>query len=293
MACVQRIGSLIIIQDGVFMYQISDLTVSIDLKDRSQIKRFEKYLSSEKKPEIIVKAKKTNWLFRENGNCIMSEDALWYKTRSGHTIELYENEKIIAQMKIDSDWTQAEIKYSKEADYAGYSICELLLSLIHRNLILNHNGLVLHSSAMKYKDMGIAFSAPSGTGKTTHTSLWEKHRSAEIINDDSPAIRMLEEGTFIYGTPWSGSSQKHTNDKLPLKAIVILEQAAANEMVQLSASQAVSLLMPRVFLPYQDEVLMAVAIDNISQLINRVPVYLLKCRADLEAMELVEKCLKL
>ena len=50
---------------------------------------------------------------------------------------------------------------------------------------------VLHSSSILYQGVAIAFSAVSGTGKSTHTGLWKKYYGAqvEILNDDKPAIR--------------------------------------------------------------------------------------------------------
>jgi len=51
-------------------------------------------------------------------------------------------------------------------------------------------------------------------------------------------------------------------------------------------------LVPRCFLPFFDEHLMARALDNIGAVIERVPVYLLKCRPDKEAFELVRQCVK-
>ena len=50
--------------------------------------------------------------------------------------------------------------------------------------VLNHGGIVLHCSYIKYKEKAILFSAPSGTGKSTQASLWEQHRGAKTINGD-------------------------------------------------------------------------------------------------------------
>ena len=56
--------------------------------------------------------------------------------------------------------------------------------------ITNHNGFVLHASAVAVDGNAYLFSARSGTGKSTHTSLWLDHFKdrALIINDDKPCI---------------------------------------------------------------------------------------------------------
>jgi hypothetical protein len=277
------------------MYKIADLNIEVAVKDLNLIKRLKQYkvINNNENLDMQVTIKKDFLLKKENSEAFIKDSAKWFKTPKGYKIDFYVNNKVVGKLDTDHQWEHIQLLYKKNEDLLGYSGSELLLSLAFRNKIFSKQGLVIHGSAMKYNNEGIIFSAPSGTGKTTHTTLWETHKNAEIINDDSPAIRMFEEDVFVYGTPWSGSSSKFTNDKLPLKAIVLLEQSQQNEMLKLDVLQSVSKLMPRILLPYQDERLMKIAIDNVSQLIARVPIYLLRCRPDVEAMELVEKCLGL
>jgi hypothetical protein len=49
--------------------------------------------------------------------------------------------------------------------------------------------------------------------------------------------------------------------------------------------------MPRCFLPYFDTDLMPQAMTVLERLVNDIPVFLLKCRPDYEAVELVRRCL--
>jgi hypothetical protein len=135
--------------------------------------------------------------------------------------------------------------------------------------------------------MGIIFSAPSGTGKSTHANLWVRHLGAMILNGDRAALRTVNNEVNVYGTPWSGSSHLFLNRKAPLKAIVLLEQASYNKIEELPRDRAVSLLTPRCFLPYFDSELMELSICNLEEIIKRIPIYLLKCRPDYEAAETV------
>jgi hypothetical protein len=113
-----------------------------------------------------------------------------------------------------------------------------------------------------------------------------------MLNDDCPAIRVSDGQPFVYGTPWSGSSNIFINSKVPILAVVLLEQAPENTIRQLSNHEAVNKLMPRCFLPYYDSRLMDMAINTLEKIISAVPVYLLKCRPDREAVELVHQCVK-
>lgn len=89
--------------------------------------------------------------------------------------------------------------------------CEYIFagSEFYRKLI-NLGGFMLHASAIVVDNKAYLFSAPSGTGKSTHTKLWQEcfGDKAIIINDDKPAIRIEEGKCFAYGTPFSGKTDE-------------------------------------------------------------------------------------
>jgi len=162
-----------------------------------------------------------------------------------------------------------------------------------RFMLLLKNGIQIHCSSIEYEGKGFIFSAPSGTGKSTHVRLWRElfGDKVTIINEDRPAIRYINNIPMICGTPWSGTSDNFTNRIVPLSNIIMLQQAPANSIERLDFSRALQLLMPRCFLPYFDSELMQKGIDTLERLIRDVPVYLLKCLPNYEAVELVRKCL--
>ena len=161
-----------------------------------------------------------------------------------------------------------------------------------RYALLHHNGFMVHASAIAYDGCGILFSAPSGTGKTTHTKLWEEaYDSAFILNDDSPIIRFMEDGkAYACGSPWAGASGEGKNEIVPLKAIVFLQQGEKNEIVRLQTIQALQWLLGCVNRPV-DKGLMEKLFTMIHLLLSDTPCYLLKCRPDREAVETVKNAL--
>ena len=87
---------------------------------------------------------------------------------------------------------------------------------------------MLHASAVVVDGDAYLFSAPCGTGKSTHASLWLKylkHKNPYILNDDKPAIRIVNDNIYVYGTPFSGKTDKNKNEKANLKGIAFLEQS--------------------------------------------------------------------
>ena len=95
--------------------------------------------------------------------------------------------------------------HSFHSKYPQASLSEaelILLSSRFSNQLLRHNGLVLHASAIAHQGRAVLFSAPSGVGKSTHTQLWQKQFGAEqavILNNDKPALRLLDQQWWVYG----------------------------------------------------------------------------------------------
>ena len=188
--------------------------------------------------------------------------------------------------------TMPNPKEYKNADKAAFNPAFPLINSTDQGMryaLLHHNGFMLHASAISYEGQGILFSAPSGTGKTTHTKLWEEtYDSAFLLNDDSPIIRFMEDGkAYACGSPWAGASGDGKNAVVPLKAIVFLQQGEQNEISRLQTIQALQWLMGNVNKPV-DKVLLDKLFTLIHLLLSDTPCYLLKCRPDRDAVETVK-----
>ena len=106
--------------------------------------------------------------------------------------------------------------------YTGSEFCTRLLDF---------DGFMLHASAIVVNDRAYLFSAPSGTGKSTHTSLWLEafgKDGAYILNDDKPVIRIVDGEIRVFGTPWSGKTDQNRNADVLLGGICFLERSSEN-----------------------------------------------------------------
>lgn len=144
--------------------------------------------------------------------------------------------------------------------------------LFHINL-LNHNGMALHASAVEYQGKVYLFSASSGTGKSTHTRLWQQvfGPEAKIINDDKPALRLIDGKWYAYGTPWSGKGSNQ-NSHAPVAGICFLKQAKENKIRRLSAAEAVMNLLWQTAKLLQAEQA-ANKLKMINDLLQTIPVF--------------------
>jgi len=151
-----------------------------------------------------------------------------------------------------------------------------------------HRMVLMHASCVRYGQYAYPFIAESGTGKSTHTSLWLKHiEGAELLNDDNPIVRILDDGTpMLYGSPWSGKTPCYRNIKAPLGAVVSIERAPANRIEKNGAIEAFASLLPACSSMMWDEHIYPQMCDVISHIIETTPVYTLYCLPDEEAARL-------
>lgn len=160
-------------------------------------------------------------------------------------------------------------------------------------LLLQHRGLLLHASLIKYAGKAIAFTGPSGVGKSTQADLWKQHYAAEIINGDRAVLRMDADGWIAYGSPYAGTSGIYKNESAPLTAIILLEQAKENSLQPLTEAEAFRMIYPEVTMHRWDRVFVERATDLYLQLLRQVPVYRLACLPTQSAAQLVKKGLGL
>ncbi len=202
-----------------------------------------------------------------------------------------------AAIEFDSGVTNAKMMLTDISQYGGMTSDVRSFNMvgeIFKYFILKNDGIVLHSSCIKYKNSGIAFSAPSGTGKSTHTGLWKKcfPDDVTILNDDTPAIKFNHYVPGIYGTPWSGKTEINANQSAPLDAIVILEQAPENSISELSSDEALFLILQELSNPVFPE-FMDLTLIALEKLLTKVKVYKLKCNITDEAVMTVKNKLEL
>lgn len=195
----------------------------------------------------------------------------------------------ISEELIDEEISVAEIEVSR-----GYAEGICVYREIARRLPLEFNGYLFHSAVIEYGGCGFAFAAKSGTGKSTHISLWKKHfgEDVHVVNGDKPIFRFDGDGSlYAYGTPWCGKEGWNTNARVPLKAICFLERAEKNEIRRIGADEAVMRVFHQILTPSDME-----TVDALFPLLDRtlkeVPCYVLGCNISEEAAEVAYNGMK-
>lgn len=150
--------------------------------------------------------------------------------------------------------------------------------------LLKYDGLMLHSSAVVVDGRAYLFSAPCGTGKSTHTGLWLKYFGdrAYILNDDKPALRLQDGVWYAYGTPWSGKHDISVNTGVPLAGIAMISRGETNSITRWRGREAIHALMTQVNRP-RDPAFRILLLELLDKLFRTVPVWKLQCNMDPEA----------
>ncbi len=169
----------------------------------------------------------------------------------------------------------------------------VLNGIAAEHLIAQAHGFVFHASFIAHNGRGILFTAPSETGKSTQAELWKRLRSAEIVNGDRSAVRIVEEGAIACGIPFAGSSQICKNETLPLAAIVYLKQAPQTSIRRLRGGEAFRRIWEGCSINVWDRSDVECVSATVEQVVQQVPIFELSCTPDESAVIALEGVLKL
>lgn len=145
----------------------------------------------------------------------------------------------------DKLFSTATVYVDLNEEFAWAILSSFLMIAFAQSSVLHHT-LLIHASVVEKDEKGYAFLGKSGTGKSTHSTLWLRYiEGADLLNDDNPAIHIEEDGSVnVYGTPWSGKRPCYKNRKVLLKALVRLEQATTNRFTWKKGVEALITLLP-------------------------------------------------
>ena len=150
--------------------------------------------------------------------------------------------------------------------------------------LLKQDTILLHGSTVGLDGQAYLFTAPCGTGKSTHTRFWRETFGdrAVMINDDKPFLKIDSTGVMAYGSPWSGKHGLDTNISLPLKGICFLRRGSVNSIRQVNPEGLIDVLLQQTFMP-EDAADQEKAVALVNSLVQTVPLWDMECTKDVGA----------
>lgn len=145
------------------------------------------------------------------------------------------------------------------------------------------DGFLMHASVVEKDGRAYAFTAPSGTGKSTHARLWRENLAGvRPVNDDKPIIRVIDGKVYACGTPWCGKHNLSENRIVPLAGICLLERGTENKIRSASPGDELTAILTQIYRP-KEEAPLSRTVDLLNTVLKQVSLWRLSCNTDPEA----------
>lgn len=289
-------------------YKISGITVGLDVTNMEFFRtRCEDYALSKNcaykynaigNESIEITLKHTPDINRDEGGNVVSDNSYNISVKHPDRIIHYAHNgtKYVSKIVYYTNYDRVFIEYDSDAATKCFNLDEIDLDYIYvgNAFIMKVSavgGIMIHSSSIVVNNKAILFSAPSGTGKSTHTNLWKQvyGDKVQFINDDKPVIRFVDNKPIVCGTPFSGKTDINNNIEVPMGAYIYLERGETDSIEKMSVKDSLYCLTEQTIRPNVDKSLYLRNLDSIEKIVNTVPCYRLKCTPTVNAVDVVKK----
>lgn len=209
-----------------------------------------------------------------------------YRTdNGGYLYSIHDiHDVLCSRMQSNADFSQCSVSlYGKTWVQRNYGLNNALM-MAYAFASACSATMLMHASVIRQGGKGYLMTAPSGTGKSTHTRLWyDNIPGCDLMNDDNPVVRIVDGQAVVYGSPWSGKTRCYRNIQAPVGGIVRIQQRPENTIRRLNPVEAFCNLLPAMSNMKWDKRVYNGICDGISQLIQLVGVHELGCLPNAEA----------
>ena len=199
--------------------------------------------------------------------------------------EYFGDENPEVTLKVSKEDIEREKSLCKKVEFPDAYYESLALYRKFLDYGADNGVFVLHSSALAVDEEAFLFTAPSGTGKSTHARLYREVflDRVTMINDDKPVIKKLGDEFYVYGTPWNGKHRIGSNKRFKVKAICQINRGKENTIEEISKKEMLFILLNQTIRP-TDENKADKLFELLQQLLDSVGLYKLYCNVSTEAV---------
>lgn len=193
-----------------------------------------------------------------------------------------------SKLHIGFSQKQIELEGVKNPNIPLPQLENLMVARAFSEYVLNNeDGIIFHCSAIAVDGKAYLFTAPSGTGKSTHAKLWREllGERAVMVNDDKPIIRCVDGNFYVYGSPWNGKHSLDTNCRVKISGICHLQRGVDNQIKKVSPKDILPIILNQTIRPNKPES-MDKLLNFISKMLNSVSLFELKCNTQLESAKI-------
>ena len=277
-----------------YYYKVADHVFSLDMGTKGDLlcdlRQYEPFVTNPTE-DVIFRLQIVDLPFSTDSfNDEMHQDEEGQEIIAGHLptgesyFEFLLGGKRSAVLISSPDYRQARVSLE---EFPQFGINNALM-VLYALATANKRTALFHSSVVSYQGRGYMFLGHSGTGKSTHSSLWLKYiQGTALVNDDNPVVRVLENGEVrVYGSPWSGKTPCYRNVSYPVGAIVKLDQAPFNAIQPLKGIKAYAAVVPSISGKRWDKALAEGLHETENLIAQHASVWHLDCLPDEAAAQL-------
>lgn len=266
-----------------------ELQTEIPLERSESFREFEIYEESLEMIQYTVTFKSTDQLPEIHGAAVYKNFRFQiYQLEDGSYCRLFfdesEEHKAYAVTFFKSAEKQIAVFYLKEKEECLNSIQKAFLYIGWEWILKNEKMLILHASYLKTAFGGLAFSGPSGIGKSTQADLWCRYGDAQMLNGDKIILRREGNVWKGYGSPYAGSSQCYVNDSCRLTRLVFLKQGKECSLRRLNTAESFRRIYSGLTVNYWDRTYVEAMCDLAQRLAEEIPAYEFCCTPEEKAV---------
>ncbi len=187
--------------------------------------------------------------FTPNGKVLVRTNELTILESDNEYLLLFTSFSKVKEAHISKDGLTATLYCLSDISHRDKNEFSYVIRMLYFYFALQHGIVALHSASILYKDKLWLFSAPSGTGKSTHAELWKELYETPIINGDINLITLKQGMPMVCGNPWHGTSGIYTTGNYPLGGVILLSQGKQDKIQELSEDQKELFLLHRCITP--------------------------------------------
>lgn len=203
-------------------------------------------------------------------------------------------ERPCALFRASHDFTQCAVALRGNDSEQCFALNNVIM-LAYAFAAVAHDTLLVHASVVRHKGRAIAFTAESGTGKSTQVANWMRTiPGCDIINDDNPVLRLMPDGAItLYGSPWSGKTPCYRNTSAPLAALLLIERDTTTHVEPQPPLQRFATLLTACSAMKWDEHLFQQLSTTVAAVAGKLDILTLHCTKEPESASVCLGSLKL
>lgn len=211
-----------------------------------------------------------------------------YASEKGNEIRVFQTyagqKEVYALAEYQWDEKRIQIKYLSKEEACFCDMQKVFKHIAWEAILMHERKLMLHASYLATSYGGIAFSGPSGIGKTTQAGLWKQYGNGKVLNGDKVILEQKGDKWIGYGSPYAGSSKCYINGSCELKYLFFLKQGQTCELKRLSVAESFKQIYAGLTVNRWNTENVNCVCELAEQLAMEIPAYEFTCTPDEEAV---------